>query len=102
MLFQKAKLQAIFGIVSREDDTRKFQEVFDVRARKNGKSVENSAIALYLLVMDKEQGAEIYSAATVMAQAKRVWEESRNMVKQDRDLSKLLETRVFPSSEIVA
>lgn len=101
MLFQKAKLQVIFGIVNRETNLRKYQEVFDVRARKNGKSVENSATALYLLVMDKEKGAEIYSAATVKEQAKRVWEESKNMITQDVDLQKLLNHRVFPMTEIV-
>lgn len=100
LLFQKAKLQAIFGIVDRETELRKYKEVFDLRGRKNGKSVENSAIALYLLVMDKEKGAEIYSAATVMAQAKRVWEESRNMVEQSKELSEVVKGRVFPSPEL--
>jgi len=100
MLFQKAKLQSIFGILNRETKKRKFKEVFDVRGRKNGKSVENSAIALYMLIMDKEQGAEIYSAATVREQAKRVWDESKNMIEQNVDLQRLVRTRTFPQHEI--
>ena len=100
MLFQKAKLQVIFGILNRETNLRKYTEVFDVRGRKNGKSVENSAVALYLLLLDGEKGGEIYSAATVMSQAKRVWEESRNMVEQNRELSQVIKSRTFPVSEL--
>jgi phage terminase large subunit-like protein len=100
LLFQKAKLQVIFGILNRETKLRKYKEVFDVRGRKNGKSVENSAVALYLLTMDKEKGAEIYCAATVMSQAKRVWEESKNMVAQNKDLSKIVKSRTFPTTEL--
>lgn len=100
MLFQKAKMQAIFGILNRETNLRRFTEVFDVRARKNGKSVENSAMALYLLLMDGEMGGEIYSAATVMKQSKRVWEEARNMVEQDEELSEEIKRTVFPSPEM--
>ena len=47
-LFQKAKYQVLFGVLDRETKLRRFREVFDVRARKNGKSTENSALGLYL------------------------------------------------------
>ncbi len=94
-LFQKAKLQAIFGVLHRETKMRRFQEVFDVRARKNGKSTEMAAVANYLLVADKELGAEIYCAATTSAQALRVWEESRNMYLQSPELREFLTHKVF-------
>lgn len=100
LLFQKAKIQAIFGIVGREDNLRKYQEVFDLRSRKNGKSTENAAIALYLLVVDNEQGAEIYSAATTREQAKKVWEEAQMMVAKDRELSSFIKTKLYPSGEL--
>lgn len=94
MLFQKAKYQALFGIVERETGKRRFHEVFDVRARKNGKSSENSVLGLYL--MSIEPGAEVYVAATTSAQARRVWEESQSMVQQSKSLTKHMGHKVFP------
>lgn len=98
MLFQKAKYQAFFGIVDRETGKRRFHEIFDVRGRKNGKSVENSVLALYL--MSIEPGAEVYVAATVSSQARRVWEESQSMIQKSKSLSKHMGYKVFPSPTI--
>lgn len=94
LLFQKAKYQAVFGIVERETGKRRFHEIFDVRARKNGKSSENSVLGLYL--MSIEPGAEVYVAATTSAQARRVWEESQSMVQQSKALTKHMGSKVFP------
>lgn len=98
MLFQKAKYQVFFGVRHRESGKRRFKEIFDVRARKNGKSTENSILALYLVL--KEVGAEIYVAATTSSQAKRVWEESRTMMNQHKELQDRLASKVFPTSMI--
>ena len=100
MLFQKAKYQSIFGILARETNKRRFQEIFDVRGRKNGKSTENSILALYQTYM--EDGAEVYVAATVASQARRVWEDSKSMIDQDDDLQEIFGSRVFPSPTIEA
>lgn len=94
-LFQKAKWQCIFGILHREKNTRRFTEIFDVRGRKNGKSTEHAALGLYLDL--EESGAEIYVAATVASQARRVWEESQSMINQSKELQKVLGYKVFPS-----
>lgn len=101
LLFQKAKLQAIFGILHRDTGFRRFTEVFDVRARKNGKTQELAGLGLYLMIADGEMGAEIYSAATNYSQAKRVWDESKNMINQSYDLASVLRHRTFPDSEII-
>lgn len=98
MLFQKAKWQAIMGIAYRETDLRRFEEIFDVRARKNGKSTENAALGDYVTLM--EPGSEIYVAATVSAQARRVWEESKSMIVQSKELGKYLDHKVYPSPTI--
>jgi phage terminase large subunit-like protein len=98
LLFQKAKYQAIFGILRRSDGRRRFREVFDVRGRKNGKSTENAALGLYLELI--EPGAEIYVAATVAGQARRVWEESQSIIDQSEDLQEEFGYKVFPSPEI--
>lgn len=98
MLFQKAKYQCIFGILKREANTRRFTEVFDVRGRKNGKSTEYAALGNYMTL--EKVGAEIYVAATVASQARRVWEESQYMIDSSKDLGKLLSYKVFPSPTI--
>lgn len=98
MLFQKAKYQIIFGIKERETGLRRFREVFDVRGRKNGKSTENSSLGLYLAV--EEPGAEVYVAATIRAQALRVWEESRSMINKSPALKAHFTSKVFPQPEI--
>lgn len=91
-LFQKAKACAIYG-VKKEDGKRRFREVFDYRARKNGKTTELAGASLYHLIGDKEGGAEVYSVATKLDQAKRVFTEASNMVRQSKALSKVIRKR---------
>ena len=98
MLFQKAKYQSIFGIVERETGRRRFKQIFDVRGRKNGKSSEKSVLGLFMTAT--EPGAEVYAAATTLAQARRVWEESQSMVQQSKHLSKHFGMKVFPNPTI--
>lgn len=97
-LFQKAKYQALFGILERETNVRRFEECFDVRGRKNGKSTENAILGLYLTLT--EAGGEIYAAATVSSQARRVWEESQSMIDQSKELKSKLAYKVFPTPTI--
>lgn len=87
-LFQKAMLQALFGFVDKETGLRKYKKAIFFVARKNGKSVLDSAIATYMLTKDNEGGAEIYSVATKKEQSKIVWEESRKMIKKSPILAK--------------
>ena len=87
-LFQKAMLEAAFGFVD-ESNHRKYKKVIFFVARKNGKSVLDSAIATYMLMKDNEGGAEIYSVATKREQSKIVWEETKRMIKKSPTLNKL-------------
>lgn len=87
-LFQKAMLQALFGFVDKETGLRKYKKTIFFVARKNGKSVLDSAIATYMLTKDNEGGAEIYSVATKREQSKIVWEESKRMIKKSPILAK--------------
>ena len=98
MLFQKAKYQSIFGILKREENTRRFTEILDIRGRKNGKSTEYAALGNYMTL--EKKGAEIYAAATVASQARRVWEESQYMIDHSPELAELLKYKVFPSPMI--
>lgn len=81
-LWQKAMTAAMFGFVHKIDGTRKYQQVFTVIGRKNGKSTIGSGIGLYLMVGDNEGGSEVYAVATKRDQAKLVWLEAKKMVKK--------------------
>ena len=81
-LFQKAFIEALFGFVDAKTGLRKYRKAILFVARKNGKSVLASAIAIYMLVADHEGGAEVYSVATKKDQSKIVWEEAKKMIKK--------------------
>lgn len=80
---------SIFGWKFKDTGKRRFRTVYVEIPRKNGKSTLCSAIALTLLIFDKESGAEIYSAATKEDQAKIVWGDARQMVKKSPALTKI-------------
>lgn len=92
-LFQKAYISALFGFVDKDTGFRRYRESMFYVARKNGKSVMLSAIALYMMIADGEAGAEIYSIASKRDQAKIVFEEAHNMIKQSPYLSKHIKKR---------
>lgn len=87
-LFQKAYIQALFGFVDRETGCRQYRESFFLVGRKNGKSTLLAGLALYMLTSDGEGGAEVYSTATKYAQARLLFDEAHNMIKQSPALSK--------------
>ena len=86
LLFQKAMLEAAFGFVD-ENGIRKYKKIIFFVARKNGKSVLDSGLAVYMLTRDGEGGAEIYSVATKKDQSKIVWEEAKKMIRKSPELS---------------
>lgn len=85
-LFQKAKLQLVFGWLERDTDLRRFTEVIDLRGRKNGKSTETAGVQLYALTSDGEAGAEVYCAANKRDQSKIIFDEGANMRLQSPEL----------------
>lgn len=92
-LFQKAFIQALFGILEKETGFRRFRETLFLVGRKNGKSTLLAGIALYMLIADYEGAAEIYSVATKKDQAKKVLKEAINMVKQSPELRAVVKKR---------
>jgi phage terminase large subunit-like protein len=92
-LFQKAYISALFGFVHKDTGIRRFKETLFLVARKNGKSTMLAGIALYMLIADNEGGAEIYSVATKKDQARIIFTEAVNMVKQSPALSKHIHKR---------
>ena len=92
-LFQKAFIQALFGFMDRKTGLRRYREAFFLVGRKNGKSTLLAGLALYMLIADGEGGAEVYSTATKYAQARLLFDECHNMVKQSPDLSRHMKKR---------
>lgn len=64
----------------RADGTRRFREVWEEVPRKNGKSTMLAGLGIYLFEFDGEGGAEVYTAATKMDQAKITHSEAVRMV----------------------
>lgn len=91
-LFQKAFIQACFGFLERGTGLRRFREYFFEVARKHGKSWLSAAIACYMLVADGEQGAEIYTAAVKLDQAKIIYNATKNIIEQSADLRALVKS----------
>lgn len=92
-LFQKAKIQAVYGFVHKDTGLRRCREVFTCVGRKNGKSTEKAATGNYMLVGDGEGGSEVYSVATKKDQARIVFSEAVNMISQSPALSKHVKKR---------
>lgn len=91
-LFQKAFIQNLFGWLEKETNNRRYREYFFEVARKHGKSFLSACIAVYMLVADGEDGAEIYSAATKLDQAKIIYNAAKNIIDQSPELKALVKS----------
>lgn len=91
-LFQKAFVQSLFGWLEKETGYRRYREYFFEVPRKHGKSFLSACIAVYMLVADGEDGAEIYSAATKLDQAKIIYNAAKNIIDQSEELRALVKS----------
>lgn len=91
-LFQKARLQALFGFVD-DNGIRQYNECLIIEGRKNGKTTETSAVELDLLVNDREGSPQIYNVATDLDQAKLGFNAAHKMVLQSPMLLKHIRKR---------
>lgn len=92
-LFQKAYISALFGFIDKDTGLRRYNESMFYVARKNGKTTMLAGIALYMLVADGEGGAEVFSLASKLDQAKLLFDECHNMILQSNHLSKHIRKR---------
>lgn len=95
--WQEAILRELFGRMRVDDPKRRaYRTGFIGIPRKNGKSELCAAIALYGLIGDGIQGAQVYSAAAEKEQAALVFNAAATMVRNDPELEAridILETR---------
>lgn len=92
-LFQKAKIQMVFGWKEIETGHRRFREVVDIRGRKCGKSTETAAVEWDMLLNDKEGGPEVYCTANKKDQASLIYTECVNMRTQSPELRAITKKR---------
>jgi len=85
--WQAEIIQTVFGTIG-ADGYRQFRTCYVEVAKKNGKTMLAAAIALYLLIADKEAGAEIYSCAADRQQASLIYREAAIMAKNCPALSR--------------
>jgi len=85
--WQRVLIKKLFGTID-ENGNRIYRKCYVEVPKKNGKSELGAAIALYLLFMDEEMGAEIYSAAADREQASIVFNVAAQMVRNNNALSK--------------
>ena len=79
-------LWCVFGWKKKSDGCRRFNYADIEVARKNGKTTLAAGIGLYMLLLDSEAGAEIYSAAVDREQAKICWDAAVEIAKMSPDL----------------
>jgi phage terminase large subunit-like protein len=79
--WQEQIIRDLFGIV-KADGFRQFNTAYIEICKKAGKSELAAAVALYLLIADKEQSAEVYGAAADRQQASIVFDVASQMVQQ--------------------
>ena len=91
-LFQKARLQAIFGFVD-DNDLRQYNEALIIEGRKNGKTTETAAVEIDMLVNDNEGSPQVYNVATKQEQAMLGFNAAHKMIKQSPMLKKHVQKR---------
>ena len=97
LLWQKAALSAIYGIVERGSDLKKHQRVFILVGKKNGKTTMIAPVALYETA---KKGNEVYSAANALQQSRIIWTEAANMLDQSPALQTMLKRRQYDIKNI--
>lgn len=73
-------LCSIFGWTERDTGLRRFRKALVVIPARNGKTTIAAAVALYLLAIDGEVGAQVVCAALNREQARLVWDVAKQMV----------------------
>lgn len=87
----------LFGFRNR-DGTRRFTTALFAVARKNAKSFLCSAVLLYCLCCENENGPQVISAATTGSQARIVFNVAKRMVEKTADLREAFTLEPFANA----
>ena len=91
-VWQKALISVVFGIVDK-NGLRQFREVFVVMGRKNGKTLLDAAIAVYMMIADGEYGGRAYFCAPKLDQSRLAFEAFYQMISKEPKLARLAKKR---------
>ncbi|RKD96764.1 terminase large subunit [Marinifilum flexuosum] len=83
--WQQFALWNIYGW-KKANGKRRFRYAYIAVPRKNGKTALMAGIAIYMLIADGEQAAEVYTAATKFKQAKLCFNDAKEMVSKSPGL----------------
>ena len=89
--WQKDYVRNLMAWKHKATGLRKHRTTYLEIPRKNGKTTLSAGLLLYMLLVDKENGKEIYSAATTRDQAGLIFEIAAGMVAADPRLAKRCE-----------
>lgn len=81
--WQRFVLGSLFGWIDKKTETRRFTIAFIAVPRGNGKSSVAATLCLYMMALDHEGGAEVYSAAVTRDQARIVFNAAQHMARKD-------------------
>jgi len=81
---------SIFGWVHPETGLRRFQNVYVEIGKGNGKTPWAAVIGLYMMMADGEEGAQVYSAASGLDQAKLCFNDANSFAEASPTLSRHL------------
>ena len=96
--FQMFWQEVVFGWVD-EQGFRQFNEAFNVRGRKNGKSTELACMGLCMLTKDGEGAPQCYSAANSKPQSSLLYGSMLRMVSQSPALRRRLHKGTIPNRD---
>jgi phage terminase large subunit-like protein len=89
LAWQRRLIRLLYGW-KRADGTRRFRQVYVEIPKKNGKTELVSALSIYHLIADGENGAEIYLCASTRKQAGLVFNDAVMMIESSPELKKRL------------
>tara|TARA_R110002012_G_scaffold321091_1_gene547358 strand:- start:1620 stop:3374 length:1755 start_codon:yes stop_codon:yes gene_type:complete len=81
--YQQFTLFNVFAWQTKNEDgetIRLIRNVYEKVAKKNGKTAVMAGLALYVMFLDNEQGAEVYSGATKKDQAKLCFDQAKEFI----------------------
>lgn len=95
--FQKFILGSIFGWIHKHTGYRRFSKSYATLSRKNGKSILNAVISIYMTAFDNYPFAQTYFTATKKQQARILYKEVVKFLKADKKLGKFFKIKDYQS-----
>lgn len=100
ILLQPAQIFFVAQLFGFRNDAggRRFSEALLCIARKNAKSTLAAAILLSCLCLERENGAQVLSAATTGSQARILWKIAKDMIARTPDLAETFDLEPFANT----